>query len=130
MIVAVPLPVTAAVIVTVLAKFAVSVSVAAALKVQGFATPVQVPPDQPVRRLPELAVAVIVIGSPTLARQLVTLVQPASELPSVIVAVPLPVTAAVIVTVFAKFAGVRLGFRGGERTGVRRPGTGAARTSR
>jgi hypothetical protein len=87
-----------------LAKFAVSVSVFDALKVQGFETPEQVPPDQPVRRLPEFAVGVIVIESPTSARQLVTLEQPARALPSVIVAVPLPVTAVVIVTVWAKFA--------------------------
>jgi hypothetical protein len=103
-IVAVPLPLTEAVIVTVLAKFAVSVSVFEALNEQGFETPAQVPPDQLARRLPEFAVGVIVIESPTSARQLVTLEQPASALPSVMVAVPLPVTAAVIVTVWAKFA--------------------------
>jgi hypothetical protein len=103
-IVAVPLPETAELIVTVLAKLAVSVSVGLALNVQGLATPEQVPPDQLARRLPELAAGVIVIESPTSARQLVTLEQPASELPSVIFAVPLPVTAAVIVTVLAKLA--------------------------
>src|ERR1019366_6869164 len=77
LIVAVPLPVTAAVIVTVLTKFAVSVSVAEAVNLQGLAVPEQVPPDQLVRRLPADAVGVIVIESPTLARQLDTLLQPA-----------------------------------------------------
>jgi phosphoribosyl-dephospho-CoA transferase len=102
--VTVPLPVTAAVIVTVLAKLAVSVSVLAAVKVQGFETPEQVPPDQLASRLPEDATGVIVIASPTSARQLETLLQPATGFESLIVAVPLPVTAAVIVIVFAKFA--------------------------
>jgi hypothetical protein len=64
-IVAVPLPLVAAVIVTVLTKLAVSVSVFADVKLHGLATPEQVPPDQPLRRLAEPAVAVIVSGSPT-----------------------------------------------------------------
>src|ERR1019366_9818869 len=71
---------------------------------QGLAVPEQVPLDQLVRRLPEDAVGVIVIESPTLARQLETLLQPAIGFESLIVAVPLPVTAAVIVTVLTKFA--------------------------
>ena len=45
-------PLVVAVIVAVLAKLAVSVSVLEALKVQGLVVPVQVPPDQPVNRLP------------------------------------------------------------------------------
>jgi hypothetical protein len=107
-IVAVPLPdpATAVVIVTSLANVAVSVSVVAAVKVHGLAVPEQVPPDQPLKRLPDAAAGVIVIASPTSARQLVTPLQPAREFPSVIFAVPLPVppTAAVIVTVLAKLA--------------------------
>src|ERR1019366_5953193 len=103
-IVALPLPVVAAAIVTVFAKFAVSVSPEAALNLQGLVVAVQVPPDQPVRRLPDAAVAVIAIASPTSATQFVTAVQPASGLESVIVAVPLPLTAVASVTVLAKFA--------------------------
>ncbi|HEY1775854.1 MAG TPA: hypothetical protein VGG41_06810 [Solirubrobacteraceae bacterium] len=110
-IVAVPAPVPSlapaavvVVIVTVAAKFAVSVSVLAAVKVQALELPVHEVPDQLARRLPEAAVCVIVIVSPTSATQDVTFVQPACELESLIVAVPLPVTAAERVTVFAKFA--------------------------
>ena len=44
------------------------------------------------------------MASPTSATQLVTAVQPASELESVIVTVPLPAWAALIVTVSAKLA--------------------------
>src|SRR5208283_1795304 len=102
----VPLPVIAAVIVTVWAKLAVSVSLVAAAKLQALPVAGQVPPDQFVKRLPELAVSVKVIVSPTSATQVAALVQPASESPSVIVAVPVPVpafavaaVAAVIVTV-------------------------------
>jgi hypothetical protein len=102
--VAVPLPLSAAEMVTVLAKVAVSLSAPVALNLQGLLVPVQVPPDQPLRRLPEDAAGVIVIASPTSATQLVSPLQPASELESLIVAVPLPLTAAVIVTVLAKFA--------------------------
>ena len=79
------------------AKLAVSVSVLEALNLQGLVVPVQVPPDQPVNRLPVAAVGVIVIASPESATQFVTLVQPASELESVIVALPLPLVAVVIV---------------------------------
>ena len=67
--VAVPPPLTAAATVYVVAKLAVSVSVFAALNVQGTVVPLQVPPDQPVKRAPELAAALIEIGSPTLATQ-------------------------------------------------------------
>jgi hypothetical protein len=98
-IVAVPLPLTEAVIVTVLAKLAVSVSVLEAVKVQGLLVPEQVPPDQPVKRLPEDAVGLTVIESPTRALQWDWLLQPTRG--SVTVAVPLPLTAAVIVTVEA-----------------------------
>jgi hypothetical protein len=90
-----------------LAKFAVSVSpLEPAEKVHGLVDPLHVPPDQPVKRLPEAAVAVIVTESPTSAAQVVTLVQPASELLSVIVTVPLPLPAVAvpIVAVLAKFA--------------------------
>jgi hypothetical protein len=106
LIVAVPLPLTDVAIVTVLAKLAVSVSAALALKVQGLAVPEQVPPDQPVKRLPDDGVGVIVIASPTSARQLVTPLQPASELESLIFAVPLPApaSAVLIVTVLTKVA--------------------------
>ena len=77
---------------------AVSVSVLEALNLQGFVVPLQLPPpDQLARRLPELAVAVIVIASPELTRQVVAFVQPACELESVIVAVPLPLVVVVIV---------------------------------
>src|ERR1017187_7703900 len=109
LIVAVPLPVpvVAVVIVTVFVNVAVSPSAAEALNLQGLVAAVQVPPDQPVRRLPDAAVAVIVIASPTSARQLVTPVQPPIALASMIVAVPLPPpvgVGAVIRTVFAKAA--------------------------
>jgi hypothetical protein len=104
LIVAVPLPLTDAVMVTVLAKLAVSVSALEALKVQGLVVPEQVPPDQPVKRLPEDGVSVIVIASPGLTAQLVALVQPAWELASLIVAVPLPLTDVEIVKVFTKVA--------------------------
>ena len=53
--------------------------------------PLQVPPDQPVKRLLEPAAGVIVIGSPTSATQVVTPLQPAAAFASVIVAVPVPV---------------------------------------
>ena len=95
-IVAVPLPLTAAVIVTVLAKFAVSVSVFEALNVHGFEVPPQVPPDQLASRLPDDAEALIEIESPTNPEQLDWLWQ--FTWLSVTVAVPLPLTAAVMVT--------------------------------
>jgi hypothetical protein len=97
-------PLVVAVIVAVLAKLAVSVSVFEALNLQGLVVPLQVPPDQPVKRLPEFADSVIVIASPESATQVVTFVQPASELESVIVAVPLPLVAVVIVYVVEKLA--------------------------
>ena len=97
-IVAVPLPVpaTAVAIVTSLAKVAVSVSpLAPAVSLQGFSVVVQLPPDQPVKRLgPLAAVGVIVIASPSAATQVVTPAQPAAA--SAIVAVPLPVPAAAV----------------------------------
>jgi hypothetical protein len=108
-IVAVPLPVPAVAVLseTVCAKLAVSVSLLdPAVKVQGLALPSQLPVVQPLKRLLEPLVAVIVIESPTSATQVVALVQPASESLSVIVALPVPppVVAVLIVTVFAKFA--------------------------
>jgi hypothetical protein len=105
-IVTVPLPLAAVLMVAVLAKFAVSVSPEPAEKVHEVVVPLHVPPDQPVKRLPEAAVAVIVIESLTSATQVVVFVQPASESLSVIVAVPLPVpdVAVLIVAVWAKLA--------------------------
>jgi hypothetical protein len=97
--VAVPLPVIAAVIVNVWTKFAVSVCVAAAVNVHGLVLPLQVPPDQLASWLPLAAVAVIVIESPTKTVQCEAFVQWAFRLASLSVAVPLPVVAAVIVTV-------------------------------
>jgi hypothetical protein len=97
--VAVPLPAVAAVIVTVWTKFAVSVWVVAAVKVQGLVLPLQVPPDQLASWLPLVGVALIVIESPTKTVQCAALVQWAFEFASLSVAVPLPVVAAVIVTV-------------------------------
>jgi hypothetical protein len=88
-----PLPAVAAVIVTVWAKLAVSVSSLAAGKLQALPVVGQVPPDQFVKRLFEPAASVNVSVSPTSATQLVTLVQPASESLSVIVALPVPVPA-------------------------------------
>jgi hypothetical protein len=85
---------------------AVSVSPVPAEKAQGLVEPVQVPPDQPVKRLFDPAVAVIVIESLTSATHEVTLAQPASASLSLIVAVPLPApaVAVLIVTVLAKLA--------------------------
>jgi hypothetical protein len=100
-----PLPVVAVVIVTVFAKFAVSVSpLEPAENEQGLVDPVHVPPDQPVKRLPDEAVAVILIESPTSATQLVTLVQPAAESLSVALPLPVPAVAVLTVTVLAKLA--------------------------
>ncbi|HXR28102.1 MAG TPA: hypothetical protein VN772_00890 [Solirubrobacteraceae bacterium] len=99
MIVAVPLPVTAAVIVTVCAKLAVSVSVFEAVKLHGLPVPEQLPPDQPVKRLPDEADSLIEIGSPTNAVQWDWPKQWTRL--SVTDALPLPLTAAVIVTVDA-----------------------------
>jgi hypothetical protein len=98
------LPAVAAVIVTVWTKFAVSVWVVAAVKVQGLVLPLQVPPDQPASWLPLAGVAVIVIESPAPTEQCAALVQWAPAFASLSVAVPLPVVAAVIVTVWTKFA--------------------------
>jgi hypothetical protein len=106
-IVAVPLPAPLVVvlIVTVFAKFAVSVSpVEPAENTQGLVDPVHVPPDQPVKRLPDEAVAVIVIESLTSATQVLTLVQPAAESVSVALPAPAPAVAALTVTVSAKLA--------------------------
>jgi hypothetical protein len=106
-IVAVPLPAPLVVvlIVTVFAKFAVSVSpVEPAGNTQGLVDPVHVPPDQPVKRLPDEAVAVIVIESLTSATQVLTLVQPAAESVSVALPAPAPAVAALTVTVSAKLA--------------------------
>jgi hypothetical protein len=92
-------------IVTVFAKFAVSVSpVEPAGNTQGLVDPVHVPPDQPVKRLPDEAVAVIVIESLTSATQVLTLVQPAAESVSVALPAPAPAVAALTVTVSAKLA--------------------------
>src|SRR6202035_1504220 len=102
--VAVPLPVAAAVIVTVCTKFAVSVCVVAAVKVQDVAIPLQVPPDQLASWLPLVGVAVMVMASPAPTVQWAALVQWALVLASLTVAVPLPVAAAVIVTLCTKFA--------------------------
>src|ERR1700730_7207388 len=96
--VAVPLPVALAVMVTAWTKFAVSVSVVAAVKVHGLAMAAQMPPDQPANSLPAAGIAVMVIVSPTAATQVGTLRQPAIGLASVTDAVPAPVVAAVIPT--------------------------------
>jgi hypothetical protein len=76
--------------------------VAAAVKLHGFwlGSAGQVPPDQFARRLlPVAAVAVITMLSPTSTRQWAAAEHVMSGLLSVTVAVPLPVLAAVIVTV-------------------------------
>ena len=62
--VALPLPLEAAVIVTVCTRLAVSVSLLVAVKVHGFVLAVQVPPDQPPTAKPEFGVAVIVTDEP------------------------------------------------------------------
>jgi hypothetical protein len=94
----------AAVIVTVGTKFAVSSSPATAVKVQGLVAAVQVPPAEPVNWLPAVGLAASVMLSPTSTRQLVAFLQWTPALASLTVAVPLPVVAAVIVTVWTKFA--------------------------
>jgi hypothetical protein len=100
-----PVPVVAVAMVTVLAKVAVSVSpLEPAAKVHGSVVPLQAPPDHPVKRLPEAAVAVIVTESLTSATQVVTLVQPAAESVSVAVPTPPPAVAVATVTVCAKLA--------------------------
>ncbi len=81
-------------------KFAVSVSVVAALNVHGLAMPVQVPPLQPVSVYGGVGVPLTVIASPTSALQTVP-VQNEGCVASLIVTVPLPVAAAVIVTTVA-----------------------------
>ena len=106
-IVAAPLPLVAVVIDTVLAKLATSVlPLVPALNLHGDVVPLQAPPDQPVKRLPAPALAVIVIASPASAVQVVTFVQPASGSASVTVAAPEPppAVAVAIVTVLAKLA--------------------------
>ena len=107
MIVTVPLPapVVAVAIVTVWAKLAVSVSLLEpAEKVHGLALPLQLPLVKPVKRLFDPAAAVIVTESPSSARQLVTLVQPAAASVSVAVPLPAPLVVVLIVTVAAKLA--------------------------
>jgi len=61
------------------------------VKVQGLVVPEQwLPPDQPVKRLPEAGVTVSVTESPIPVRQEVTFLQLASGLLSVSETVPLP----------------------------------------
>jgi hypothetical protein len=85
-------------------KFAVSVSVVAALNVHGLAMPVQVPPLQMVSVYGGVGVPLIVIASPAWALQTVP-VHSEGFVASLIATVPLPAAAAVIVTtVTAKFA--------------------------
>ena len=96
--------VAAVAIVTVFAKVALSVSPAApALNLHGLAVPVQLPPVQPAKRVaPDAAAGVIVIASPSSARQVVTppqLAIPAS--PIVAVPEPVPAVAVAIVTSLA-----------------------------
>ena len=62
--VAVPLPVVAAVMVTVWTKFAVLVWVLVAVKVHGLVVPLQVPPDQLASWFPAFGVAVTVERRP------------------------------------------------------------------
>ena len=100
-----PLPLVLVLIVTVWAKLAVSVSpLLPASNVHGFVVPLQLPLVKPVKLLPDPAAAVIVIESFSLARQLVTPLQPAAA--SLILALPLPapLVAVAIVTVCAKLA--------------------------
>jgi hypothetical protein len=100
-----PAPAVAVAMVTVLAKFATSVSLVPAVNLHGFAVPLQLPPSQPVKRAPAPLTGVIVIVSPTLATQVVTFEQPAAPLLSVSVEVPAaPATVVLIVMVLTKFA--------------------------
>ena len=79
-----------------------SVSPAApALNLHGSVVAEQLPPDQPVSRLPEAALALMTIASPWSARQVLTPLQlaiPASVIVGAPVPVPVALSAVAIVT--------------------------------